>query len=444
LAISKQLAELMDGEVGFKSEDGKGSTFWFKAVFEKSQAAGLKAQGAGVMAHDVMRYETRALQPVPRDLQPVPCRILLAEDNISNQKVALAILKRFGFSADIANNGREALELLKKISYDLVLMDMQMPEIDGIQATRIIRNPGSCVLNPNIPIIAMTANATREDRNKCADAGMNDYISKPINPDELLSVISKQLSVNSEQLPVNSEKLSEENKIDKSSLITDTPTTEIFDYQALLERIGGDKDFLKHLLKDFPIHLASYTGELKSALNEQNSENIRIHAHTIKGMCANMSARRLSESANRIEVIGKQGGTDIAVLLEELEQESEALRSVLSDMFPDIFLTPPEPQHDAAEESLTEEAKKYLPELIHSLENEIIPKWNKIRYIFYIDDAAAFATELKQIADTYHTDILSSYSKKLQDAVSVYDIDKIENIIDEFSEIVDKIYNQSI
>ncbi|RPI74519.1 MAG: response regulator, partial [Desulfobacteraceae bacterium] len=118
-------------------------------------------------------------------------RILLAEDNTINQKLALRLLGKHGYYADAVANGREAVEALCKIPYHLVLMDVQMPEMDGLEASRLIRDPASGVLNPRIPIVAMTALAMKGDRELCLAAGMNDYITKPINPEELFNAIEK-------------------------------------------------------------------------------------------------------------------------------------------------------------------------------------------------------------------------------------------------------------
>jgi CheY-like chemotaxis protein len=131
---------------------------------------------------------------VPED-QKQRARILLAEDNIINQKVALRILeKKLGYHADVVTNGKEAIDLLEKFDYDLLLMDCQMPEMDGYEATRNIRDENSPVRNHGIPIIAMTANAMKGDREKCLEAGMDDYISKPINIKRLAEVVDKNLS----------------------------------------------------------------------------------------------------------------------------------------------------------------------------------------------------------------------------------------------------------
>jgi CheY-like chemotaxis protein len=121
-------------------------------------------------------------------------RILLAEDNVVNQKIALRILeKKLGYHADVVTNGKEAIESLERFDYDLVLMDCQMPEMDGYEATSTIRDLNSAVRNHNIPIIAMTANDMKGDREKCLEAGMDDYISKPINMQKFADVIKRNL-----------------------------------------------------------------------------------------------------------------------------------------------------------------------------------------------------------------------------------------------------------
>jgi CheY-like chemotaxis protein len=120
-------------------------------------------------------------------------RILLAEDNITNQQVALAILKKLGLRADVAASGAEAPEALETVPYDLVLMDMQMPEVDGLEAARRIRNPRSAVRNHGVPIIAMTANARQSDRNECLANGMDDYLAKPVTPQALADILEKWL-----------------------------------------------------------------------------------------------------------------------------------------------------------------------------------------------------------------------------------------------------------
>jgi CheY-like chemotaxis protein len=130
-------------------------------------------------------------QPAPA-AQPI--RILLAEDNVVNQKVALTMLKKLGYSADAVANGREAIAALSAIDYDLVLMDCEMPEMDGFEATMHIRNGDAGVLNATVPVVAMTANAMQGDRERCIAAGMNDYMAKPVQAQMLMATMERWLS----------------------------------------------------------------------------------------------------------------------------------------------------------------------------------------------------------------------------------------------------------
>ncbi len=176
LAISKTLVELMGGEIGALSTPGAGSTFWFVLPLR----AGAPTEAAPPV-------------PPPAPSSPERPRLLLVEDNFVNQRVALYLLAKLGYEVDVAQQGREAIDRLSRTRYRLVLMDCQMPEMDGFETTRLVRDPASRVLNHDVPIIAMTANAFPEDRARSISCGMNDFLSKPVDPTMLAAMLTKWL-----------------------------------------------------------------------------------------------------------------------------------------------------------------------------------------------------------------------------------------------------------
>jgi len=184
LSICKQLVGLMGGEIGVTSEDGKGSMFWFSVPLEYVRVGARQAPRA---------EKTQELPPSTGPSLPKSTRILLAEDNAVNQKIVIKMLEKYGVRVDAVASGKEALDALRLAPYDLVLMDVQMPEMDGYEATRMIRQ-GKAGPQDKLPIIALTANAMTGDRERCLDAGMSDYVTKPVHLHDLLSVIERALA----------------------------------------------------------------------------------------------------------------------------------------------------------------------------------------------------------------------------------------------------------
>lgn len=178
LSIAKRLATMMQGKIGLESKQDKGSTFWFTVKLEKC-------------SQKIVSPESAKKKPVS-DKKPFKMlNILLAEDNEINQKIIQYSLTNAGYKVDIAKNGQEAIDMYHAGNYDLVLMDVQMPVLDGFEATTHIRNVESAILNGThrTPIVALTANAMKGDREKCLDAGMDEYLSKPFTPNDLINII---------------------------------------------------------------------------------------------------------------------------------------------------------------------------------------------------------------------------------------------------------------
>ena len=264
-------------------------------------------KSAGIVTrHSIAEYQKRRV------------RFLLAEDNETNQKVALGILKNFGYKTDVVSNGKKAVEAMERIPYDIVLMDCQMPQLDGYAATKEIRSSQSKVLNHKVPIIAMTANVMKGDREKCLAAGMDDYIPKPINTEKLLKVIEKWLlktndGVQPEDIPCNIE-----------------PVNTIFDMAGLIDRLLGDKDLAHEILDGFIADIPHNFNTLKEALDNEDAILIQEQAHSLKGASASVGAMALEKIAYQIELAGKaKDMIKAGSLISELENQFETLKKSL-------------------------------------------------------------------------------------------------------------------
>ncbi len=254
-------------------------------------------------------------------------RILLVEDNRVNQKVAVAILKKLGFQVDIANHGQEAVRMFAEQSYRLLLMDCQMPIMDGYEATREIRN--SAASNRNLPIIAMTANAMDGDRERCLQAGMDDYITKPVDPQQLAEVIDKWLDLHPASPAM----------VGQVAGVPAAGDPQIFDREGFLHRLLGDAvechRTLATFLDDSPLALA----EIGAALTRQDAAAVRLQAHSLKGAAANINASLVRQAAQELE---KEAASDslgeaavrLATLTREYEQLREAIKVELATPAP--------------------------------------------------------------------------------------------------------------
>ena len=248
-------------------------------------------------------------------------RILLAEDNLTNRQVALGILGKMGYRAVAVADGHEAIQALEKDFYDIVLMDVQMPVMDGFEATRAIRSGETKVPNPKIPIIAMTAHAMKGDRENCLEKGMDDYVSKPISPQALAEVLEKWLGRIQDQTPVVPHTLAEGGSERFKGKV-------VFDRRALLDRLMGDEELVKNIIEGFLKDMPQQIAKLREYVDKGNAESIRGQAHAIKGAAANVGGLVLSAAAYEMEVFGKDGRLcEAAVLLPEIELQFGLLKA---------------------------------------------------------------------------------------------------------------------
>jgi PAS domain S-box-containing protein len=258
-----------------------------------------------------------------RRLKP---NILLVEDNITNQQVALTILERLGYQADSVFNGKEALEALDQKSYQLVLMDCQMPEMDGYEATRRIRTSerenNTEKIAPHLPIIAMTAHAMKGDKEKCFAAGMDDYMTKPVNPRLLTKTLEKWLPFEESDLLFPEKEIELDNPDDERS--------DIFNRQCLLERLMGDESLMEKVIETYLEDITKLITVLKEKLNQKEAAEVRRQAHTIKGASGNVCAGSMQKMAMEIEEAAKAGNLDnIPNMIHQMEREVEILKNLM-------------------------------------------------------------------------------------------------------------------
>ncbi|SMC25791.1 PAS domain S-box-containing protein [Desulfacinum hydrothermale DSM 13146] len=259
-------------------------------------------------------------------------RILLAEDNPINQKVAVGSLRKLGYEAEVVNNGREAIDRLEREEFDLLLVDVQMPEMDGFETTRIIRDESSKVLNHRIPIIAMTAHAEAGDRERCLEAGMDDYVAKPIRLEELQAAIARQA-----EKARSAPRIETCAKDPSPASVPKSPGSvgekrDVLDWDELVDRLAGDMELAWEILEDFVEELPQRLQEMREGLQSGDMENVKRSAHTLKGSAANVSAKGLSHCALQVEHAAAEGDPErVEAGLEEVRREAERLERYVTD-----------------------------------------------------------------------------------------------------------------
>ena len=311
LVISKRLVELMGGQLGVMSEPGEGSVFWFTARLERAArpAAGAEAAGA------VEAAPATAEAPAAARSRG---RVLVAEDNPVNQKVAARMVERLGYAVDVASTGDEAVASVRRGPYSAILMDGQMPETDGFEATRIIR---ALEGERHTPIIALTASAMRGDRERCLAAGMDDYVSKPVSPEQLEAVLRRWIPDTG--APPVAVPMRPEDWISRA--------TGAVDWDVLAELLAMTRpEFVRELLSLFLRDSRAILAELQRARAKGDLTAWRQMVHKLRGSCATIGARTMVGLTTEMEELDEGGlvarGEE---LLATLEAEFAAVRKAL-------------------------------------------------------------------------------------------------------------------
>lgn len=312
LAICKQLVELMNGEIGLTSQAGKGSTFWFK----------LNLPLGSEELNDELFEEEHVLGS-----KTIGVNILLAEDNVVNQEVALRMLEKLGCNVQIAHNGLEAVEMAEKFSYDLIFMDCQMPEMDGYTSTKEIRK--RLGTRPRIPIIAVTASAMKEEIENCLSVGMDDFVPKPFKIKEIKRILNKWNPKNKNRtgLPDNEVIITKECIVGLTDISLQLEANGLIDREGVLDRIGCDEELLMELLKLFVENTPYQILQLEEAINKMDSISVKRAAHSLKGSSANVGVITLQQEALEAEALSVKGDwVKLQETFERIKVEFEKVR----------------------------------------------------------------------------------------------------------------------
>jgi len=359
LSISKELVELMDGTMEIESEEGVGTTFSFTLPLVE-------------LEKDSFTLKTEKIDPNSINVL-IGSKILLVEDNAINQEIILGLLENSGIIIDVANNGQEAVDKFEKDKYELILMDVHMPVMNGYEATLVIREE-----DKNIPIIALTANAMREDVEKTLAVGMNEHLNKPINVDKFFETLLKYVTKK-----VNTYEQSEDEEEIK------LPNFKHINIDLGLENLAGNRALYLEILKDF------YDMYVYFEMDRDDKKEYTMQVHTLKGLSASIGATSLNEIVKRVDEA------------KEDEELQKLLCIELKLIVDDLKIL--EESHESSEVVLIETTYEHLQNLFSSLKellqsnrpNSILPILQEISKYKLPEDYEELFTEVNELAQNY-------------------------------------------
>jgi CheY-like chemotaxis protein len=346
-------------------------------------------------------------------------RVLLVEDNKINQQVALEILQGAGLEVTVANDGREGIDAIQKHQYDAVLMDIQMPVMDGYTATREIRN-----LKPgirNVPIIAMTAHAMAGDEDKSLQAGMNDHVTKPIDPDRLFSTLQKWVKPSGERVQVQQpEAPVGRPELDKTVQEEELPASLMgFDLADGLKRLQGNKRLYRKLLVSFATDYQPVANEIRHALDAEDFDQAHSLVHNLKGLAGNLAATRLQVAAGNLEKLVK-GAEKRIPPARELNLNFSELENALNQA-----LDSAKSLGASAEESIVKPSAEDLADIPSELSHDIAKRIRNAAEMGDVMTLNAIADEIKDQSDT-----CTLLSKQIVQMAEDFDLNGIQKLAD--------------
>ncbi len=343
--------------------------------------------------------------------------VLLVEDNLNNQEVAMQLLNKAGLSVQVANNGEQAVQMLgdRRNSIDAVLMDVQMPVMDGYQATAEIRkSPAASGPGPGedsrLPIIAMTAHAMEGDREKCLQAGMDDYIAKPISPRELYATLIKWIEPGLREVPASEQPGVRD---DQGAELPETlPGVAM---QAGLERVGGDRSIYRKILSRFYQNNQYQVQEIQNAMDDQDMAEAASRVHKLKGVAGNIGAQEVYQSAALLEkALNEDKSTEARDLLPKLQDELDTVLHGLSTLMDeDSEQTPDNLFEPEAKVPDREEISRLLDELKGVLETDIAKVQEKLQELTDFMGDVPELNAMSEALDDYDTDAVLSAMQDL-------------------------------